>query len=253
MISKENILKLETREKIYRLISKNPGMHFSEISRKLNIPKTTLLYHLNNLEKLDLIKQISKQGYKRIYISNKLSNRDKQLLGLLRQKIPCRIFLHLIFSFTCSRVELSKDLELHHDTIQYYLDKMMDLGIIEKAPVENNIIFAFSDDKRRAVVERKPVGREIFYRLKTNTGVLISTYKLMITHKNSLADKELIETFLEYYKNLNRLGAIGHHFRKDAKKKYIKKDGEKNAYLRISNIDEILDFVTDIFKPPFVA
>ena len=43
------ILELEKRRKIYNYILTNPGLHFNEIVRGLQIPKTTLEYHLNYL------------------------------------------------------------------------------------------------------------------------------------------------------------------------------------------------------------
>jgi len=253
MISRDNILKLETRQKIYNIILKNPGIHFSEISRKSNIPKTTLLYHLNSLEKIGLIKEVNKEGYKRLYVSNVLSSQEKKILALLRQKIPCRIFLHMIFSYACSRVELSKELELKPDTIQYYLNKMLDMDIIEKAPMEEDMVYPFSDPNRAIIIERKPVGREFFYRLKTETGSLILTYKIMIAHKDSLADKELIQEFIEYYNNLKKLGVAGKELKKYDNKKIIQKDGERKSYVKINNIDSVCDLINDFLKPFFCA
>ena len=122
-------------------------MHYSEISRKTNIPKTTLLYHLRYFDKIGLIKKVKKEGYTRLYIINTLSDQEKKLLSLLRQKIPCRILIQLLFSYACSRIELSKELELPPTTVQYYLDKMLDIGLIEKAPVENGYITIYPGSK----------------------------------------------------------------------------------------------------------
>ena len=51
-----NILELETRRKIYDFIQKFPGLHVREISRRLEIPFSTLQYHLRFLEKRELVK-----------------------------------------------------------------------------------------------------------------------------------------------------------------------------------------------------
>ena len=55
LMRKEELLKLKIRRQIYQFILKYPGFHFSEISRKLKIPKTTLNYHLSYLEKYGFI------------------------------------------------------------------------------------------------------------------------------------------------------------------------------------------------------
>jgi len=54
MISKKNILKLEIRRKIYDFVDKNPGLHVREISRRMDIPINTLIYHIKYLKKLDV-------------------------------------------------------------------------------------------------------------------------------------------------------------------------------------------------------
>lgn len=55
MISKNNVLALKLRQDIFSQISKYPGIHFSELSRKSKIPKSTLTHHLKYLTKEDII------------------------------------------------------------------------------------------------------------------------------------------------------------------------------------------------------
>ena len=68
MISKNNILKLKTRQDIYENISEYPGVHLSELSRRLNIPNVSLLYHINTLNKFGLIDTKMDLKYKRYYV-----------------------------------------------------------------------------------------------------------------------------------------------------------------------------------------
>lgn len=48
---KEDYLALETRKKIYELISSSPGLHKREIARELNMSLSTVDYHLHYMEK----------------------------------------------------------------------------------------------------------------------------------------------------------------------------------------------------------
>ena len=137
MISKRNILNFETRRKIYEFVENNPGLHFNEISRRIEIPRTTLFHHLRVLEKQDLIELRYKGEYKYVYPKNELGAKEKEILELLRKKIPCIILLHFFFSHSCSQIELSRDLNLHPSTVSYHLKKMMKMGIIEVATAEN--------------------------------------------------------------------------------------------------------------------
>ena len=117
MINKNDILKLQTRRKIYDCIKKNPGLHFSEISRKLDVPKTTLIYHLKYLEKLEIVISKTEQGYKRYYIKQTVGAKDKEILNILRQEIPLRIVLLLL---TPGPADIFKNKETYEKLIETY-------------------------------------------------------------------------------------------------------------------------------------
>ena len=252
MISKDNILKLEIRQEIYSFIDKNPGLHVREISRKMNVPLGTVRHHLNYLKKLDVIEEKKYKNKKQIFITGKVSKEDKELLALFRKKIPCQIYLHLTFGFIFTRKELSEELEVDPATISYYLKKMINMGIIEEAPVENGNIFAYSGTKNHALIERKVVGREIFYKRNFSINKLHKRiYKLLITHKNSMADKKFIEAYKEYLRSMQKLNAVGQNV--CSKRKTVIKDGKKVTYTVIPHDFEIIDVFMDFFRPPFCA
>ena len=164
MIGNQNVLKLGSRSKIFNFIEENPGLHIREIGRRLDMPRGTVRYHVKYLKKAELIEEKYEVGYKRIYCVNKLSAVEKKLLKLLRQEIPCKIFLHLIFSISFSQIEISRELELSPPTVNYHLKKLMDINFIERAPVKDGYIHPFNDD--RAVMENTTIGREVFYKRK---------------------------------------------------------------------------------------
>ena len=58
---KEALL-LDVRKKIYLTIEKFPGLHFRELQRKNRIGVGNLDYHLNYLEKMNLIKVEKSKG-----------------------------------------------------------------------------------------------------------------------------------------------------------------------------------------------
>ena len=210
MISKENLLALKTRRQIYNFVLKNPGLHLREISRRIKIPKSTLTYHIKYLKKQDLIKEKLESGYKRIYIKDKIGTHDREILNLLRQEVPFKIFLYMIFSISWSQIELAKELELHPATVNYHLKKMIDMGIIEEAPGRDGHVYPYKNPK--TYMERKPVGREIFYRRK-NQEIINETYRILITHKHSMLDEKLIDSYIDYLEeieNYNKKGKLLH-------------------------------------------
>jgi len=173
---KDQILELETRRQIYEFILKNPGSHLSEISRKLKIPKTTLNYHLNNLKKRGLIASIFEDKNSRFFIKQRFGNLEKKFIHILRKETPRNIILFIGWNTCASQAELSRELERSHTTIEKHLKKLLELGIIESIPIENGSMYTV---KNTRIIDRKPVGREIIYRLALTQNPSISFGDLM--------------------------------------------------------------------------
>lgn len=60
------------------------------------MPKTTFRHHLNFLEKYGLIITKADHRYTRYYVIQKVGKQDKEILNLLRQETPRRIFMLLL-------------------------------------------------------------------------------------------------------------------------------------------------------------
>jgi predicted transcriptional regulator len=205
MISKNDVLNLKTRREIYDLIVVNPGLHLREISRRANMSFGGLRYHLDFLLKKGLVITRSNSGYTRYYAPQKIGKEDQELLDILRQEIPRRIILLLLIpgpgdiyinkdvkkeafknpdshTKTYSKkelIELTKHwkgpnshlfrLNRHPTTIESHLEKLLDIGIIEKYRV----------------------GKEYKYKLKVETDMWL----FLIKYQNALSDKT-IDLFL---------------------------------------------------------
>jgi len=253
MISKKNILNFETRRKIYALIEENPGLNVVEISKRTEIPWTTLLHHLRVLEKLDLVELKSKGRHKRIYAKNELGAQDKEILELLRERSLCRILLHFFFVPVCSQIELSKELELHPSTVSHHLEKLMKKGIIEEAPVENGIVYPYPNNSRYPrIMSKTPRGREIFYRCK-KLKTFFAISRVMTAHRNNLADTRYIDEYLSFLKSLYfDWDLTKEYVLKTAEKKVIEKNGKKVTHFKLPE-EEFYNFIFEIFRPPFCA
>ncbi|MCK4365914.1 MAG: winged helix-turn-helix transcriptional regulator [Thermoplasmatales archaeon] len=203
MISKENILKLETRREIYNIILENPGLHLREILRRTDLSYGVLSYHLNYLKKQDLIVTKINPRYTRYYVSQKVGDKDKEILNILREETPCKIILlllipgpgdiyqsrdiemkafsdlatHLYSKIYSKRelVELTRywkgqygnlfHLRKHRTTIGFHLDKLLEIGLIEKVKI----------------------GKEMKYRLKDENMI----WRFLIRYKNALSNNSI--------------------------------------------------------------
>ena len=90
---------LETRQNIYTIIAKNPGLHLSKIAEFLDMSVPLTDYHLNYMEKKGeiIVLKDAKGYFKRYYIAESgIDNREKKILEMLGKKIPLQIILSLL-------------------------------------------------------------------------------------------------------------------------------------------------------------
>jgi len=192
MISKKNIFGFQKKKEIYDFVYENPGMHLREISKKMNIPKTTLEYHLKYLTKYELIETKHMSKFKRYWVSNKISSKEKEILGLFRNENICNIIL-LIYNYVArSETDICKDLEMSPSKVNYYLKKLVKFDIIEEAPYKDGYILRIPKDY---AIKRDRVSNEVFYRLKWPISVIL--LKIIIRYHKSFPYNPLIEFFVE--------------------------------------------------------
>jgi len=208
----DNILLLSTRRAIYQFISKSPGFHLREISRRLHIPLTTVKYHLHVLTKRELIKEKKEGRYLRYYAINTVGSHDKKLISLLRLDIPRIIILYLLIHYWSTQVDISNSFHKHPTTIEYYLKKLMDVGLIEQVkPVDGKI---YRDENPR-IIECETVGREKVYIIKNPQQI----YDIIITYKQSIIDDTISKDLFVW---ISFLQTTGHPKKVIAPKKWEK-------------------------------
>ena len=147
-----------------------------EISRKLDIPKSTLIYHLKCLEKENFLLSKSDGKYTRYYIPNKIDSKEKKILSVLRKDTTNAIVLYLLSHMYSSEANISRSLKKHPTTIGFHLKKLLDLGIIKPVTVCDGKII---DERDPIAVEHHLVGNEINYAIKEPNYIyqLFTTYK----------------------------------------------------------------------------
>jgi len=173
----EKIFEVKTRKEIYNYLIKNPGLHFRELVRSLNMPGSTLSYHLKYLEKRGFLLKEYENGYSRYYVSEKIGKNDKKLFNILRETVPRNIILFLYLSNKTSQTDMIKFAQKwkkHPSKIGYYLNKHhTTLGFHLKKLIEEDIIESYD------------VGNETRYRLKNPEDI----FDLLIRYdKTILAD-----------------------------------------------------------------
>ncbi|MBD6955376.1 MAG: winged helix-turn-helix transcriptional regulator [Thermoplasmata archaeon] len=138
------------RKEIYETIEKNPGMHFRELQRRLNLNVGELQYHLDVLEKEQLIVSREEMGYRRYYPRALENPSEKKYLPFLRQPIARRILISLIENGGGNMETLERDLGLKKTTLNYHLKKLLSGNLVIKVEEGRNIIYRVVDEEEIA-------------------------------------------------------------------------------------------------------
>jgi DNA-binding transcriptional ArsR family regulator len=172
MKTKEEALELEARRRIYEYILATPGTHLRGVHRAVRLPFGQVLYHLNYLEKLELV-VVKKDGkFSRYFVKNLIGRREKDVISVLRHEVPRTISVLLLFYKELSHKQILEHVEVSPSTLSFHLAKMVDAE----------------------VVTREQRGRESIYRLADE----LLTTKTLIRHRASFRC-EIVDRFCEIF------------------------------------------------------
>ena len=178
--AKKECLDLEPKRIIFQFIQEHPGLHLREISRKLEIPKSSLVYHINYLGKRELIVSRNGDRYKRFYVADKFGVMEKKYLGLLQHPINGKILLFLCLFDVRSQKQIFKFIkegckfDKYQTTIAFHLNNLEKKGILHRFTHGNETKYMINPKERGQLID------------------------LIIVNKNSFFDKRLVKKILFY-------------------------------------------------------
>ena len=167
----EEQMALSPRDRIYSTIGKNPGLHFREIQRRVEIATGALQYHLDYLKKKHLIYEEKEGKFSRFYAHQEQKINEK-LMNLLRQDQVRQIVLFLLTKRKASIKTIVKEMNISTSTTKFHLQKLLDAEV---------------------VLEKIQNGKT-FYSLKEREPIM----EILIVYKKSFMDS-LVDSFVEIW------------------------------------------------------
>jgi predicted transcriptional regulator len=166
----DEALELENRRRIFRLVTKVPGVHLREIQKQLGLQVGVLEYHLNYLEKEGIL-SAQTDGYRKTYfVRADIQYGDKVKLALLRQEAPRRIVIFVLLRERASFKELLDEMKSSKSTLSFHLKKLTEGGVVAAERVGRELVYSVSDPD--------------------------ATAKLIITYKESFLDS-VVDRFVD--------------------------------------------------------
>ena len=167
---------LETRKRVYDLVVQNPGVHLREIERRTDLPLGVVRYHLDRLQREELIYPKEDRYFKRFFPRNKVPNVPSDTFAVLRQDSLRRIVLLLLNNPSSTHQAMMNTLGLPASTLSTYLSILV----------------------KKNVVKRERKGKENFYTLTDEDSVM----KVLVVYRPSFLDK-LVDHAISLYLERN--------------------------------------------------
>lgn len=124
-------LSLATRKEIFEHVKANPGIHFSQLKRDLDMETGLLQYHLRELEAYGVLESENRQGKRRVFVASDLSEEERTILSMLRYETTRKILLYLLEEGATRNGEIADAVGVTPGTVSWHLSNLTDEGIIE--------------------------------------------------------------------------------------------------------------------------
>lgn len=138
LASRDDLLALETRRRVYRRVEEFPGLHLSELARQCGLETNHAKYHLAYLERHGLVSS-RMEGATQVFFPRRegplgpqeaIAADDKAVLALLRQPVPLHAVLVLLDRGECSHADLDAAVPVSRTTLHYHMGKLERAGVV---------------------------------------------------------------------------------------------------------------------------
>ncbi|MBN1539829.1 MAG: transcriptional regulator [Candidatus Thermoplasmatota archaeon] len=127
---KADPLDLPLRKRITEYIRRNPGVHFRQISRDLDLAIGQLDFHLNMLIKNEVLVRQVDAGNTRFYVRDRFSKDERKAMSMLRREIPRGIVLFLLEKPGSTPTKILDNFSFTSATMSYHLRRLERTGIL---------------------------------------------------------------------------------------------------------------------------
>ena len=141
--SRETVLSNRVRNRIYRYIRMNPGVHFSILKKKALSEEAgssgQLVWHLGMLLKFNYIKKI-KVGHYSVILPYELDEEDGRILFILKDRINNKIIHLLIENETFIKSDIYKKIDEKREDVYYRIKNLLNHDLITYSEPSDKVL-----------------------------------------------------------------------------------------------------------------
>jgi len=141
----DEALNLENRRKIYRYVSKHPGAYLREMERELGLQTGVLSYHLDYMERRQILRAQDDGYRKRYFAADRFHLRDRKTISVLMQPAPRKILIFILINGPSTFNQLLKEMSCAKSTLSYHLGRMVRREILTVEKREKESWYSIKD------------------------------------------------------------------------------------------------------------
>lgn len=142
------LLNLSRRKMIFHQISKYPGTYIREMEKTLSLTIGDLQYHLQQLEKADLITSQDDGRRKRYFVKNEVNYFDREILSFVKMRTPRRIIIFLLLHPESSFKEILAEIHFTKGALSFHLKKLFKANVVINIKKEKEMTYRIKDENR---------------------------------------------------------------------------------------------------------
>jgi predicted transcriptional regulator len=139
---------LSRRKTIFQHISKYPGTYIREMEKTLSLSMGDLQYHLQQLEKADLISTHNDGRRKRYFIKNEVNYFDREILSFIKMRTSRRIIIFLLLNPESNFKDVLAQFHFTKGALSFHLKKLIKANIVIQTKKEKEMTYKIKDENR---------------------------------------------------------------------------------------------------------
>jgi predicted transcriptional regulator len=143
----EDVLEMETRKEIFEHVQANPGVHFSQLKRDLDMETGLLQHHLRTLEEYDVLTSDDHQGKRRLFVARELDEEERAILSSLRYETTRHILLFLIEESEARNRAIAEELGVSPATVSWHVSRLVDDSIVSEVRDGRTTRYTVTDEE----------------------------------------------------------------------------------------------------------
>lgn len=120
-----------TRERVRELVSREPGVHFNAVVRRLDITPGQAQYHLRRLQTADAVSAEPRYGRTHYYTAV-FDEWERHAVAVLRRETARDIATAVLTAGSARPKQVAVDLDIARSTLEHHLDHLEAADVVRK-------------------------------------------------------------------------------------------------------------------------